>query len=245
MSDRDTRCCGRSAQSRWAASLTPEIVEAEPGVPLRMQGMRDYMASRTAFFDEFFIDATESGVRQVVILAAGLDSRSWRLPWPGGVTVYELDQPQVLQFKASTLRGHGAQPTANVVNIPIDLRDDWPTALQQAGFDPALPSAFTAEGLLPFLPSAAQDLLFDRIQALTAVGSQVAVEAPGPDFNNPACGSGSECRCSATASWPPGWVVRSTIFPTSRSCGISRSAPMSVTGCSSMAGMCRCWRPRT
>jgi methyltransferase (TIGR00027 family) len=150
-----------------------------------MQGMRDYMASRTAYFDEFFIDATEAGVRQVVILAAGLDSRSWRLPWPDGVTVYELDQPKVLEFKSSTLRHRGAQPTANLVNVPIDLRQDWPTALRQAGFDAAAPSTFTAEGLLPFLPSAAQDLLFERIQALTAVGSQIAVEAPGPDFNDP------------------------------------------------------------
>jgi methyltransferase (TIGR00027 family) len=167
-----------------SSELPPEIIEAEPDVPLRMQGMRDYMASRTMFFDEFLIEATESGVRQVVILAAGLDSRSWRLPWPDGVTVYELDQPQVLEFKASTLREHGAEPTARLVSVPVDLRQDWPTALQQAGFDPSAPSAFTAEGLLPFLPSAAQDLLFERIQALTAVGSRVAVEAPGPSFND-------------------------------------------------------------
>jgi methyltransferase (TIGR00027 family) len=168
-----------------SSDLPADIAKIAPDVPLRMQGMRDYMASRTAYFDEFFIDATESGVRQVVILAAGLDSRSWRLPWPDGVTVYELDQPKVLEFKSSTLRHGGAQPTANLVNVPIDLRQDWPTALRQAGFDAAAPSAFTAEGLLPFLPAAAQDLLFERIQALTAVGSQVAVEAPGPEFNDP------------------------------------------------------------
>jgi methyltransferase (TIGR00027 family) len=168
-----------------SSDLPADIAKIAPDVPLRMQGMRDYMASRTAYFDEFFIDATESGVRQVVILAAGLDSRSWRLPWPDGVTVYELDQPKVLEFKCSTLRHGGAQPTANLVNVPIDLRQDWPTALRQAGFDAAAPSAFTAEGLLPFLPAAAQDLLFERIQALTAVGSQVAVEAPGPEFNDP------------------------------------------------------------
>jgi methyltransferase (TIGR00027 family) len=167
------------------SDLFDQIAKVDPDVPARMQGLRDYMASRTAFFDEFFIDATEAGVRQVVILAAGLDSRSWRLPWPDGVTVYELDQPKVLEFKSSTLRERGAHPTANLVNVPIDLRQDWPTALRQAGFDAAAPSAFSAEGLLPFLPSAAQDLLFERIQSLTAVGSQVAVEAPGPDFANP------------------------------------------------------------
>jgi methyltransferase (TIGR00027 family) len=168
-----------------SSELPSEIVEAAPDVPLRMQGMRDYMASRTMFFDQFFLRANNAGVRQVVILAAGLDARSWRLPWPDGVTVYELDQPKVLEFKSSTLRERGAQPTANLVNVPIDLRQDWPTTLQQAGFDAAAPSAFTAEGLLPFLPSAAQDLLFERIQALTAVGSRLAVEAPGPDFNKP------------------------------------------------------------
>jgi methyltransferase (TIGR00027 family) len=166
-------------------NLADEIAKVAPDVPLRMQGMRDYMASRTAFFDEFFIDATEAGVRQVVILAAGLDSRSWRLPWPGGVTVYELDQPKVLEFKSSTLRHRGAHPTCDLVSIPVDLRQDWPTALREAGFDATAPSAFSAEGLLPLLSSAAQDLLFERIQTLTAVGSQAAVEAPGPDFNNP------------------------------------------------------------
>jgi methyltransferase (TIGR00027 family) len=165
--------------------LPPDIVEAAPDVPLRMQGMRDYMASRTTFFDRFFLDATNEGVRQAVILAAGLDARSWRLPWPDGVTVYELDQPQVLQFKSSTLREHGAEPTANLVNVAIDLRQDWPTALRQAGFDPAAPSVWSAEGLLPFLPAAGQDLLFERVQTLTAPGSRLAVEAPGPDFADP------------------------------------------------------------
>ncbi|UQX12094.1 class I SAM-dependent methyltransferase [Candidatus Mycobacterium methanotrophicum] len=171
----------------WFASgdLPPEVIEAEPDVPLRMQGMRDYMASRTMFFDQFVLDAANAGVQQVVILAAGLDARSWRLPWPAGVTVYELDQPKVLEFKSSTLQERGAQPTAKLVNVPVDLRHDWPTALRQAGFDPDAPSVFTAEGLLPFLPSAAQDLLFERIQALTAPGSRAAAEVPGPEFNNP------------------------------------------------------------
>lgn len=171
----------------WFGSneVPPEIVEAAPDVPLRMQGMRDYMASRTMFFDQFFLQANNAGVRQAVILAAGLDARAWRLPWLGGTTVYELDQPRVLEFKVTTLQQRGVQPRSNLVDVPVDLRQDWPTALQEAGFDPAAPSAFTAEGLLPFLPAAAQDLLFERIQSLTAAGSRTAVEAPGPDFNKP------------------------------------------------------------
>jgi methyltransferase (TIGR00027 family) len=110
-----------------------------------MQTMLDYMASRTVFFDEFFLAATHAGVRQAVILAAGLDARAWRLPWPDEITVYELDQPKVLEFKESTLEASGAHPTAAHVNVPVDLRQDWPKALRQAGFDASAPTAWSAE----------------------------------------------------------------------------------------------------
>jgi methyltransferase (TIGR00027 family) len=171
----------------WHASrpLPAELIEAEPEVPLQMRSMVGYMACRTAFFDQFFVDATRSGIRQAVILAAGLDARSWRLRWPDGTTVYELDQPRVLEFKSSTLAEHGAKPTCNRVAVPVDLRHDWPTALQQAGFDPSAPSAWSAEGLMPYLPAAAQELLFDRVHGLTVAGSRVAVEALGPKFLDP------------------------------------------------------------
>jgi methyltransferase (TIGR00027 family) len=168
-----------------APQLPAELLEAEPELPLQMQSMVGYMASRTAFFDQFFLDATNAGIRQAVILAAGLDARSWRLPWPDRTTVYELDQPRVLEFKLSTLQEHGAEPACNRVAVPVDLRQDWPTALQQAGFDASVPSVWSAEGLMPYLPAAAQELLFDRVQGLTAAGSRVAVEALGPKFLDP------------------------------------------------------------
>jgi methyltransferase (TIGR00027 family) len=168
----------------WHAreELPAEIVEAEPELPLQMQAMVSYMASRTKFFDSFFQTAANSGIKQAVILAAGLDARSWRLPWPDGVTVFELDQDRVLDFKLKTLTEHGAQPAANRVEVAVDLRHDWPKALQEAGFDPSQPSVWSAEGLMPYLPAAAQDLLFERINELAAPGSRVAVEALGPTF---------------------------------------------------------------
>jgi methyltransferase (TIGR00027 family) len=122
-------------------------------------------------------------VQQTVILAAGLDARAWRLDWPAGTVVYELDQPQVLQFKQTAL--DGKHPKAGYVGVPIDLRENWPQALQKRGFNPGSPTAWLAEGLLPYLPSAAQDLLFERIQSLSAPGSRLAVEAFGPDFFTP------------------------------------------------------------
>ncbi|WP_136246293.1 class I SAM-dependent methyltransferase [Mycobacterium intracellulare] len=168
-----------------AGRLPDAVVEAEPTLPLQMQSMVGYMASRTAFFDQFFLDATAAGIRQAVILAAGLDARSWRLAWPAGTTVYELDQPRVLDFKASTLAEHGAQPACHRVPVAVDLRQDWPEALRQAGFDVSAPSVWSAEGVMPYLPAAAQELLFERIQGLTVSGSRVAVEALGPKFLDP------------------------------------------------------------
>jgi methyltransferase (TIGR00027 family) len=168
-----------------APELPAAVVEAEPDMPQRMQALVSYFAARTRFFDTAFIDAANAGVRQAVILAAGLDARSWRLPWPDGTTVYELDQDRVLDFKLETLHQHGAEPTANRVPVAVDLRQDWPTALRQAGFDATAPSVWSIEGLLMYLPAAAQDLLFERIQELAAPGSRIAVEGLGPEFAVP------------------------------------------------------------
>ena len=148
--------------------------------PERLRAMIDAMASRTKFFDDHCLDSTAAGIRQVVILASGLDSRAYRLPWPTGTVVYELDQPKVIEFKSATLAEAGARPTAQRRAIPIDLREDWPSALRAAGFDPSAPAAWLAEGLLIYLPPDAQDRLFDQITALSAPGSTLATEyAPG------------------------------------------------------------------
>ncbi|CDO87051.1 SAM-dependent methyltransferase [Mycobacterium triplex] len=157
-----------------------DLSAVENASPIRMRAMIDGMAVRTKYFDDYFVDATTGGVRQVVILASGLDSRAYRLPWPAETVVYEIDQPQVIQFKTTTLAGIGAHPTATRRTIAIDLRQDWPAALRAAGFDTTTPTAWLAEGLLIYLPPDAQDLLFDNITALSAPGSTIATEfVPG------------------------------------------------------------------
>ncbi|WP_204806293.1 class I SAM-dependent methyltransferase [Mycobacterium riyadhense] len=173
----------------WSMFANPELLagatDIEPEVRARVQLMIDFMATRTAFFDEFFLHAADTGVRQVVILASGLDSRAWRLPWPHGTVVYELDQPRVLEFKTATLRQHGAHPTSTLVSIPIDLRQDWPKALQEAGFYASRPSVWSAEGLVRYLPARAQDLLFERVNALSPAGSWLASNVPAEGFLDP------------------------------------------------------------
>ena len=141
----------------------------------------DVAKIRAKFYDEFFLDATNAGITQVVILASGLDSRAYRLAWPAGTVVYELDQPQVIEFKTRTLAELGAVPTADRRVAAVDLRDDWPAALRSAGFDPARPTAWSAEGLLGYLPPEAQDRLLDTITELSVPGSRVATESrPNP-----------------------------------------------------------------
>jgi methyltransferase (TIGR00027 family) len=141
---------------------------------------------RTRFFDDFFTGAAKDGTRQAVILASGLDTRAYRLRWPAGTVVYEIDQPQVIEFKTNTLADLGVTPTAVRRAIGIDLRDDWPAALRKGGFDVTQPTAWSAEGLLPYLPPEAQDRLFDNITALSAPGSRLATEhVPDPNsFSN-------------------------------------------------------------
>jgi methyltransferase (TIGR00027 family) len=157
-------------------------LEFEDDALFNRKARREQITVRTRFFDGFFIGAAEDGVRQAVILASGLDTRAYRLPWPAGTVVYEIDQPQVIAFKTDTLAGLGAAPTAERRPIAIDLRDDWPAALADGGFDVTQPTAWSAEGLLPYLPPEAQDRLFDHITALSAPGSRLATEhVPDPN----------------------------------------------------------------
>jgi methyltransferase (TIGR00027 family) len=157
-------------------SLLDKVEAIDPEAAAVFQHMRSYQAVRTHFFDAHFTRAVAAGIRQVVILASGLDSRAYRLDWPAGTTVYEIDQPKVLAYKSATLAANGATPSADRHEVPIDLRQDWPAALVAAGFDPKAPTAWLAEGLLMYLPADAQDRLFSQITELSAPGSRIAAE---------------------------------------------------------------------
>jgi methyltransferase (TIGR00027 family) len=154
-----------------------QAVQAERDLQLET----DSIAVRTRFFDDFFLNAARDGVRQAVILAAGLDARPYRLSWPNGSVVYEVDQPKVIEFKSATMSALSVAPAADRRTVSIDLREDWPAALRRSGFDDTQPTAWSAEGLLMYLPPDAQDRLFDSITALSARGSRLATEYHGDD----------------------------------------------------------------
>jgi methyltransferase (TIGR00027 family) len=164
----------------------PLVQAARSGLPAEMGDLdaemqrhfeeSSYMGVRSRFFDEFFAAATGDGIRQVVILASGLDTRPQRLDWPEGTVVFEIDQPLVLQFKDHVLRKQGVTATSDHHPVQVDLRDDWSSALLEAGFDRTEPTAWLAEGLLPYLPAAAEGQLLRTIHELSAPGSRASIE---------------------------------------------------------------------
>ncbi len=153
-----------------------DLAALEPDAAEGLTRFANGMAARTRFFDDFVLDAARAGVRQFVILASGLDARAYRLPWPAGSVVFEIDQPEVIEFKTKALADLGALPTTDRRAVAVDLRFDWPAALTEAGFEASRPTAWIAEGLLGYLPPEAQDRLLDQIAELSAPGSRVAVE---------------------------------------------------------------------
>jgi methyltransferase (TIGR00027 family) len=178
-------------------TLPARLAEVDAEAAAMFEQLRNYQAVRTHYFDTFFSDVTAdarsktvtadarsktdtaSGVRQIVILASGLDSRAYRIDWPAGTVVFEIDQPKVLEYKSATLAAYGATPSADRREVPVDLRFDWPAALRDAGFDASRPTAWLAEGLLMYLPADAQDRLFEQVTVISAPGSRIAVEALG------------------------------------------------------------------
>ncbi len=186
--------------TRWVTGdlATTDLDDHESG--WKLEHMPAAMAARTRFFDAFFREAMQAGIRQAVILASGLDARAYRLAWPAGMTVFEVDQPQVIEFKTATLASLGAAPTADRRAVAIDLRHDWPTALVDAGFDRTQPTAWIAEGLFGYLPPDAQDRLLDNVTALSANGSRLASEAV-PDMSEVDVEQAQEMMRKVTAKW--------------------------------------------
>lgn len=141
-----------------------------------LPGMVDWVATRSRFFDDFLTASQHAGTTQVVIIGAGLDSRAYRLPWSPGATLYELDLAEVLSFKTRTMTNLGVHPRVDHRVVGVDLRDDWVTVLRHNGFDDTVPTAWSAEGLMPYLPATTRLRLLDGVAALSPAGSRFAAD---------------------------------------------------------------------
>lgn len=153
--------------------VTPEEADSDEIFP--WPAFITYVGVRSRFFDEFLSAAARSGIRQVVILAAGLDTRAFRLEWPDGLVVYEVDVPRVLEFKDRVLAASGAASSARRT-VAMNLREDWPAAIRAAGFSAVAPTAWLAEGLLQYLDDEAKASLLAAVTEISAPGSEIAIE---------------------------------------------------------------------
>jgi methyltransferase (TIGR00027 family) len=144
--------------------------------------IRDHVAIRTRFFDDYLLEACAAGCRQVAVLAAGVDTRAFRLPWPEGVRLFELDLPEIFTFKEQVLARRGAKPVCQRIVVEADLSEEWSAPLLRAGFRPDEPTAWLAEGILPFLTEEENDKLLARISDLSALGSRLAFEHTNLDM---------------------------------------------------------------
>jgi len=142
---------------------------------LHLHGSR-YIGLRTRFYDDVLVAASRDGARQTVLLGAGLDTRAFRLDLPDDTLVVEVDQAGVLAFKDAVLRTHGVQPRCRRLTVGIELRADWTAELPVGGFDRERPTAWIAEGLLPYLPPAARAQLLEQISEQSAPGSTLAFD---------------------------------------------------------------------
>lgn len=143
--------------------------------------LTSWITVRTRFLDEVVLNACAGKCRQVVILGAGLDSRAFRLVWPEGTRLWELDLAQVVEFKEQVLRAEEWRPRCERIAVPVDLSGDWGAPLQSAGFDAGAPVAWVAEGLLAYLSAAVRDALVARAAGLSVTGSRMGLTLAASD----------------------------------------------------------------
>ncbi|MEZ0089524.1 class I SAM-dependent methyltransferase [Streptacidiphilus sp. EB129] len=170
---------GLSLSPRTAETPERERSEAEQAAWRRWTGVAFSIVVRTRFLDDLLDAATAAGVRQVVLLGAGMDSRAYRLDWPAKTRLFEVDTAEPLEFKESVLRAERAEPACERITVAVDLRDDWPAALLGAGFDPGAATVWIAEGLLIYLPEEAVAVLLGRVGELSAPGSRMGLTLGG------------------------------------------------------------------
>jgi methyltransferase (TIGR00027 family) len=211
----------------------------------------DYFVLRTRFFDDYLLDACAAGCRQVVILAAGLDARAFRLAWGEGVNLFEVDLPGLLSFKERVLAATTARPLCRRVVVPVDLCGAWPAALYSAGFRVEQPTAWLAEGLLMYLTAECNDRLLARIATLSAPGSRLAMEhlnraylelshmRPVHEWLD-AVGSPWKSHLDDPCQWLAGHGWRAEVFrPAQVATRYGRPVPGVVRPC--LNGAAQCW----
>jgi methyltransferase (TIGR00027 family) len=205
----------------FLAAVDPVTPEAEASTGMMTVGdIARLMPFRTHYLDIKVLEANAAGCGQAVILAAGLDSRAYRLPWAAGTTVFMLDTAEVTAFRGSVAEASGLQPAAKAAEVVADLTGDWPGLLVSAGFDPAIKTVWLAEGILGYLTREQAERLMAEAARLSAPGSwllthytdakaMARAEAARESADTAASRVARQRSASAVAATPPGdWLPR-------------------------------------
>lgn len=143
-------------------------------------GLLPFISIRTRFLDDAIGDLLADGsIRQVVLIAAGMDTRAFRLEWPDGTDLYEVDHGPLIEEKRRRLEALGARPAVRRHELSADLTQEWLPELEKAGFDPSRPTLWIAEALTFFLAEEQAAGLLRLLASLSAPGSHIALDILG------------------------------------------------------------------
>jgi methyltransferase (TIGR00027 family) len=177
-SSRDDRLFDDPLAAAFVEAAGADAMPDETPTPQR-RALAFHVIIRTRYYDDCLRDAVASGCRQVVLLAAGLDARGFRLDWPVGTRLFEVDLQEVFTVKEQVLAKSGAAPRCERLVVPADLTGDWLEALHAAGFEPAQRTAWLVEGLLVYLGRDDARKLLETVTAASVAGSTLAFERGG------------------------------------------------------------------
>ena len=197
----ETKRPDRLFEDAWATALAGEI--GSTWIQGRAPESLAPIVLRTRYFDDYLKRITESlGIRQIVLLGAGLDTRAYRLNWPDGTTLYEVDQPDLLEYKENILQAQGARPQCRRVVVKTDLKQEWAIPLRRAGYEAAKPSGWLIEGLLFYLPTQVVTSLLTLVSGITARGSWLGFDIiNGETLTSPFTKRWIEMQQEAGAPW--------------------------------------------
>ena len=210
----ETRRAERLFEDPFAEALAGELgretlakyraASAAPGVPV--------IEVRTRWYDDALNRALSNGLRQIVFLAAGMDSRAFRLTFPEGARAFEIDRAAVLEHKQRVLAD--VVPRCVRAAIACDLADDWTTPLERAGFDRAEPTCWFVEGLLQYLQAEQVASIFQRLDRLSASGSTTLFDVVGASLlASPLVASTLEMMSDLGAPWIFGCDEPGSLLP--------------------------------
>jgi len=170
--------------------------------------MRRFDCARARIAEDAVDREVADGLRQVVVLGAGLDTFAYRHAHGPELRVFEVDHPATGKWKRDRLAAAGIHPTVEPVYVGVDFeRDDLAERLACAGLDPARPAFFVWLGVVPYLTTSAIFATLEMIAARRGGGHVVFDYGEPPHTRSPGARAYIETRAAAVAALGEPWIT--------------------------------------